>query len=116
MIVPAVAVSSVPRTCSSVDLPTPEAPTTDAISPGCSSKFMPRSTSMRLPLCANTLVRSRTLTAAPRRTPAAAWESAVGTVVMGCAKVVGAPGGVNDAEGPESPRLGRVSSGCLGLP
>src|SRR6185295_18389615 len=90
-------------------------PTTDAISPGSRSKFRPRNTSMRLPLCAKTLVRFRTLTAAPRRTPAAAWESAVGTVVMGCAKVVGAPGGVNDAEGPETPRLGRVSSGCLGM-
>ena len=41
------------------------------------------------------MVRFRTLTAAPRRTPAAARESAVGAVIMGCAKVVGAPGGVN---------------------
>jgi len=49
-IVPEVAVSSVPRTCSRVDLPTPEAPTTDAISPGWRSKFRPRSTSIRLPL------------------------------------------------------------------
>ena len=43
---PRSAVSSVPSTCSSVDLPTPDAPTTAAISPGCRSKFRPRRTSM----------------------------------------------------------------------
>src|SRR5262249_5614202 len=76
------------------------------------SKLRPRSTSMLRPLCVNTLIRSRTLTAAPRRTPSR--EFAVGAVVMGCAKVVGAPGGVNDAMGPETPRLRRVTSGLPG--
>jgi hypothetical protein len=51
VMVPEVAVSSVPSTCSSVDLPTPDAPTTDATSPGWRSKFSPRRTLMSRPLC-----------------------------------------------------------------
>ena len=66
MIVPEVGVSSVPRTCSSVDLPTPDAPTTDAISPGVQVEIQ---AAQHLDAAGrrarNTLVRSRTLTAAP---------------------------------------------------
>ena len=58
------------------------------------------------------MVRFRTLTAAPRRTPAAAGEFAVGAVVMGCAKVVGAPGGVNDAMGPKPLDSAGLPLGC----
>ncbi len=96
--VPAVGASSVPRTCKSVDLPTPEAPTTEAISPGARSKSSPRRTSIIRPPCSNALVRPRTVTRAP---PRASPSNAAGEmgVVMGCAKLVGAPAGVNDAIG-----------------
>ncbi len=116
LMVPSLGASSVPSTWSSVDLPTPEAPTTEAISPGRSSKSSPRSTSMTRPPWRNFLVSPRTTTWAPPRTAASADAAVAGPVavdavvvaIAGCAKVVGAPKGVNDAMAQVTPETRRT--------
>src|SRR5581483_11359000 len=100
--------SSMPRMCSSVDLPAPDAPTTDAISPGRSSKSSPRSTGIRRPPWMKLLVNPRTTTCAPPRARtapplgaaggAAASVAAGGAGSIGGENVVGAPAGVNERD------------------
>ena len=78
--------------------------------PGARSKSSPRRTSMRRPPWSNTFVRSahHHVRAPPRAAAERGWRRAV---VMGCAKVVGAPAGVNDAMAvsPETRHLPQVA-------
>src|SRR5262249_12486242 len=98
------------------DLPTPDAPTTDATSPGRSSKLRPRRTGITVPPRTNSFLRSRTTTCAPPRAvwpddaEAAARGGIVGDVDLGAMKDVGVPRGVSDAM---ALRPARMRASCL---
>ena len=61
--------SSSPATCSSVDFPAPDGPTSATISPGCSARSTPFSTASSIPPCRNTRAHARAAPA-PERRPA----------------------------------------------